>query len=148
MCVLQRSSAIHFENILLIDSITLLVVAGGWVGGLLTAKWLLSLQAIFNWTLIPVSSRSVLLLIIKKVLATTCMLESQRGGLFMHLCFASINQLTGRQKDAPLLRSLHAKLQSTTVCTDRPSMPPLSAPSICNCHSKLRGGRTERNTMT
>lgn len=32
-CVLQRSSAIHFENILLIERITVVVVARGGVGG-------------------------------------------------------------------------------------------------------------------
>lgn len=52
VCVLQRSSAIHFENILLIERITVVVVAMGGVGGLLTSKRPLSLQAIFNWTLI------------------------------------------------------------------------------------------------
>ncbi len=52
VCVLQRSSAIHFENILLVERITVVVVATGGVGGLLTSKRPLSLQAIFNWTLI------------------------------------------------------------------------------------------------
>lgn len=54
-CVLQRSSAIHFENILLIERITVVVVARGGVGGgggVFTSKRPLSLQAIFNWTLI------------------------------------------------------------------------------------------------
>lgn len=32
MCVLQRSSVIHFENILLIERITVVVVASGGVG--------------------------------------------------------------------------------------------------------------------
>lgn len=49
VCVLQRPSGIPFENILLIDSITVLVVVRGGVGGLLTSKRPLSLQAIFNW---------------------------------------------------------------------------------------------------
>lgn len=52
VCVLQRSSAIHFENILPIERITVVVVvARGGVWGLLTSKRPLSLQAIFNWTL-------------------------------------------------------------------------------------------------
>lgn len=52
MCVLQRSSAIHFENILLIDWIAVVNVARGGLEGLLVSARLQSLQAIFNWTLI------------------------------------------------------------------------------------------------
>lgn len=54
VCVLQRSSAIHFENILLTERITVVVVARGGVvwGWLLTSERPLSLQAIVNWTLV------------------------------------------------------------------------------------------------
>lgn len=52
MCVLQRSSVIHFENILLIERITVVIEARGGLEGILMSKQLQYLQAIFNWTLI------------------------------------------------------------------------------------------------
>lgn len=52
VCVLQGSSVIHFENILLVERITVVVVARRGVWGLLTSVRPLSLQAIFNWSLI------------------------------------------------------------------------------------------------
>lgn len=52
MWVLQKSSTIHFENILLIARITVVIVARGGLEGFHMSKRLQSPQAIFNWTLI------------------------------------------------------------------------------------------------
>lgn len=113
-CVLKRSSAVHFEYILLIERITVAVVARLGVGGIQTSKQLLSLQAMFNWTLI-------------QHLPGLSSFWSWRSWQW-HICLKSHGrlvsctcallqsiQLTGRQKDVLLLCSSHARLISTTA---------------------------------
>lgn len=125
VCVLQRSSTIHFENILLIERIMAVIVARGGLEGLLMSKRPQSLQAIFNWTLIRhLPGSSSFWSWRRSWQQRTCL--KARGRLV--LCFNTC-QLMGRQRDTLLLHSLHAKLQSTTVTIDRPSILLLSPPS-------------------
>ena len=148
VCVLQRSSAIHFENILLIERITAVVVARGGVcggssrpsGRCLCRLYLIGPSFGIFQVRPPFDH--------EEGLGNSVHAWKPGGGSFMHLCFASIHQLTGRQKDTLPRCSLHAKLQSTTVPADRPSTLILSPPSRCNCHCELSGGPTRRNAMT
>lgn len=149
-CVLQRSSAIHFENILLIERITVVVVARGGVGGgggvsrpsgrCLCRLYLIGPSFGIFQVRPPFDH--------EEGLGKSVHAWKPEGGSFMHLCFASIHQLTGRKKDTLLFCSSHAKLQSAAILTGRPSTLLLSPPSRCNCHSELRGGQTRRNAMT
>lgn len=125
LCVLQRSSTIHFENILLIERIMVVIVARGGLEGLLVSKRPQSLQAIFNWTLIRhLPGSSSFWSWRRSWQQRACLKARGRLVLYFNTC-----QLMGRQRDTLLLHSLHAKLQSTTGAIDRPSILLLSPPS-------------------
>lgn len=119
---LQRSSAIHFEHIQIIERIMVVIVARGGLEGILMSKRPQSLQTIFNWTLIlhlPGSSsfwswRS----------SQHC--TRLKGRLVF--CFNTC-QLIGRERYSPLIHFLHAELRYTTLTTDRQLLsPPLRLP--------------------
>lgn len=104
---LQRSSAIHFEHIQIIERIMVVIVARGGLEGILMSKRPQSLQTIYNWTPIlhlPGSSsfwswRS----------SQHC--TRLKGRLVF--CFNTC-QLIGRERYSPLIHFLHAELRYTT----------------------------------
>jgi len=86
-------------------------------------------------------------LIMKKVLATACVLESQGEACS---CTCALLQSISWRGDRKILSCSVPHMQSYNrplLTTDRPSTLLLNPPSRCNCHSKFRGGQTKRNTM-
>lgn len=118
VCVLESSSAIHFENILLVESWWL------WWRGLLTSTRPRPLQAIFNWTLVPHLPRSASFWSRRTSWQQRACLKAGGGGQACEGTSASLRPITLQGERKPLALSIHYMQnyapRSSRCSTDRP----------------------------